>query len=170
MKQTLLLNSTYEPVTIIPWTRAMTLHYKGVVDIVHEHDHVLHAVKFDFKPPSVVRLKRFTRIKRQNFVPFTRHALYARDGYTCQYCRQEYDWDALTFDHVIPVAQGGQKSWDNIVTACEPCNRRKGGRTPEEAGMLLARRPSRPAPIPHVKLKAAKKVPTEWRPFLYLPR
>ena len=86
--------------------------------------------------PSVIRLLRYVRIKKRfDYVPFSRANIYARDGNTCQYCAKSLPTPELTFDHVVPVSQGGRKDWENIVTCCVSCNRRKGGRTPQEAHM-----------------------------------
>ena len=76
-----------------------------------------------------------TRIKK-DYVPFTRANIYARDNFTCQYCGVVFESQELTFDHVVPVAQGGRKDWTNIATACVRCNKRKGARTPDEAALL----------------------------------
>ena len=86
------------------------------------------------------------RIRRAvSHVPFSRANIYARDEHKCQYCGDGYPTGELTFDHVVPVAHGGRKDWENIVTCCITCNRRKGGRTPEQAGMRLMRPPKRPS-------------------------
>src|SRR5688572_1005483 len=142
MEQTLLLNATFEPIKIVSWQRAMTLWAQSKVEIIETHDREARSVSFTFKLPSVVRLLRFVRIRiRKDYVPFTRANIYARDKHQCQYCGKEFASEDLTFDHVIPSAQGGRKTWDNIVTACMPCNREKDARTPEEAGMVLIRVP-----------------------------
>ena len=72
--------------------------------------------------------------------------IYARDDHRCQYCGEGFPTSELTFDHVVPVAQGGRKDWENIVSCCVTCNRRKGGRTPPS---------SRPSP--------ARRTPRIWR-------
>lgn len=120
--------------------------------------------------PSVIRLLRFVQARRHDgVVPFTRANIYARDGYGCQYCGESFSDRDLTFDHVIPSSHGGTKGWENIVTCCVPCNRRKDARTPEEAGMPLLRRPVRPtktALLLRVTL-GARTVPASWRDWLY---
>lgn len=161
---TLLLNATYEPVTIVSWQRAMTLWASGKVEIVDEHDVEVRAVSFTFRLPSIVRLLKFVRIRhRKGHIPFTRANIYARDNHECQYCGSEHE---LTFDHVVPEARGGKKDWTNIVTACFSCNTKKGSRTPEEAGMVLRRKPT----VPHAALRVVvgiKKTPKSWADYLY---
>jgi 5-methylcytosine-specific restriction endonuclease McrA len=170
MEQTLVLNATFEPLKIVDWQRAITLFYRGKVEIVAEHDREVRAVTFTFKVPSIVRLLKFVRVRgREDVVPFTRANIYARDGYACQYCGDVFADCDLTFDHVIPSAQGGVKGWTNIATACVPCNRKKGARRPDEAGMTLLRHPKRPtkaAALLRVTI-GMRTVPASWRDFLY---
>ena len=145
MEQTLLLNATYEPLKVVNWQKAVTLWCQGKVEIIAHHDREVRAVSFAFKLPSVIRLLRYVRIKKRfDYVPFSRANIYARDEFTCQYCNTVFSTHDLTFDHVLPVSQGGRKDWENIVTCCVTCNRRKGGRTPDEARMRLVRHPRRP--------------------------
>lgn len=66
-----------------------------------------------------------------------RMVLYARDRHLCAYCGDVFHWRQLTIDHVHPKSRGGKNTWVNTVTACKPCNLRKGNRTPEEARMHL---------------------------------
>jgi 5-methylcytosine-specific restriction endonuclease McrA len=171
MEQTLLLNATFEPLKVVHWQKAISLWCQGKVEIIAVHDREVRAVKFSFKLPSVIRLLRFVRIKRHvDYVPFSRNNIYARDQHTCQYCAQSYPTSDLTFDHVLPVAQGGRKDWENIVTCCIPCNRRKGGRTPAEAGMRLLRMPRRPDKSPVTALRITiglRNTPESWRDYLY---
>lgn len=170
MEMTLVLNASYEPFKIIDWQRAITLFYRGKVEIIAEHDREVRAVSFAFKLPSVVRLLRFIRERgRASVVPFTRANIYARDAHTCQYCGETFAGEYLTFDHVIPVAQGGTKGWENIVSCCVPCNRKKDARTPEEAGMTLLRKPTRPTRamlMLRIQL-GVRKTPASWRDFCY---
>ena len=142
MEQTLLLNATYEPLKVVHWQKAITLWCQGKVEVISDVRPGGPLVSFSFRLPSVIRLLRYIKIKRQiDYVPFSRANIYARDEHTCQYCAEALPSADLTFDHVVPVAQGGRKDWENIVTCCIPCNRRKGGRTPEQAGMHLIRIP-----------------------------
>lgn len=168
MEHTLLLNATYEPLDIVSWQRAMTLWCQGKVEIVEHHDKEVRAVSFTFKLPSIVRLLRHIRTRRRPEVPFTRSNIYARDRFTCQYCREEFRPEELTFDHVVPVSRGGGRTWDNIVTCCVPCNRRKSNRTPDEAGMTLLRRPAAPTTRLSFRLTIGyRRAPVSWHDYLY---
>lgn len=169
MEQTLLLNATYEPLKVVHWQKAVTLWCQGKVEIISVYDREIRAVSFSFRLPSVIRLLRLVRIKRQlDYVPFSRANIYARDHHACQYCGRTFPTQDLTFDHVVPVAQGGRKDWENIVTCCIRCNRRKGGRTPAEAGMHLVREPRRPQKAPALRITIGlRQAPESWRDYLY---
>ena len=169
MEQTLLLNATYEPLKVVHWQKAITLWCQGKVEIIASHDREIHAVSFAVKLPSVIRLLRYVRIKKRfDYVPFSRANIYARDAYTCQYCAHAFPTPELTFDHVVPVSKGGRKDWENIVTCCVACNRRKGGRTPEEARMRLVRPPRRPDSAPALRITIGlRNAPDSWRDYLY---
>jgi 5-methylcytosine-specific restriction endonuclease McrA len=168
MEQTLLLNATFEPLDVLHWQRAMVLWAQGKVEIVETHDREVRSVTFSFKLPSVVRLLKYVRTRRRPQVQFTRANIYTRDNYTCQYCRKEFPTQDLTFDHVVPASKGGTRSWDNIVTCCLNCNRKKANQTPEEAGMTLMRKPIRPAYTPVFRVTLGiRRTPESWRSFLY---
>ena len=164
---TLLLNSTYEPLKVISWQRAITLAWVGKVEIVRSYERDIRSVTLKFRMPAVVRLLRFIRRKRPQ-VSFSRKNLFLRDHGACQYCGVAREPGELTYDHVLPRSQGGTTDWTNIVTCCVDCNRKKGGRTPEQAGMKLRKLPRRPEELPGafsitVSLNAA---PEAWRDFL----
>lgn len=169
MEQTLLLNASYEPLRIVHWQKAITLWCQGKVEVISVYDREIRAVSFTIRLPSVIRLLRYVRVKRRlDYVPFSRANIYARDQYTCQYCGDPFPTSDLTFDHVVPVAKGGRKDWENIVTCCISCNRRKGGRTPEEADMHLVRTPKRPASTPAIRITIGlRNAPDSWRDYLY---
>ena len=169
MEQTLLLNATYEPLKVVDWRKAITMLCQGKVEVVSEYEREVRSVSVTFKLPSVIRLLRYITIKRRiDYVPFSRANIYARDDHRCQYCGIEHPVGDLTFDHVLPVSQGGKKNWENIVTSCIGCNRRKGGRTPAQAGMRVIRQPSRPSRSPVVRLTFGfRNAPESWRDYLY---
>lgn len=167
-EHTLLLNASFEPLDVVDWRRAMTLWAQGKVEIIETHDREVRAITFSFKLPSIVRLFRFVKPRRRPFVQFTRANIYTRDNYTCQYCYQQCPTPELTFDHVVPVSRGGARNWQNIVTCCVSCNRKKSSRTPDEAGMTLLRTPSEPAYTPMFRVTiGVRKTPDSWRDYIY---
>jgi 5-methylcytosine-specific restriction endonuclease McrA len=140
----LVLNATYEPLSIISVQRAIVLLLKEKAELIESAEERLHAAFTSLPVPLVIRLVYYVRIPRPVTLAPTRRSVMARDNYTCQYCGASPGRAALTLDHVLPRSRGGQTSWDNVVTACRACNVRKGDRTPEEAKMVLRRRPGRP--------------------------
>lgn len=144
MQGVLVLNATYEPLSIVSLKRAIVLLLKEKAEIVEAAEAVLRSEHFSLPVPLVIRLVYYVRIPRRLSLPLTRRTVMARDHYTCQYCGAQPGRADLTIDHVIPRSQGGETTWDNVVTACRPCNQRKGNRTPEQAGMTLLSRPARP--------------------------
>lgn len=168
MEHTLLLNATYEPLKVIHWKRAITLLFQGKVEVLAFHDREIRGVSVSVRLPSVLRLLQFVRVRTRRKVRFSRANLFLRDGYRCQYCGKRFPVRDLTFDHVIPASRGGRKTWENIVTACWWCNNKKSGRTPEEAGMRLIRKPQEPRWLPALTLTLGiKDTPESWRDYLY---
>ncbi len=108
---------------------------------------------------------------KKNLIRFSRTNIFLRDQFSCQYCGQRFSKMSLTLDHVVPVVQGGRTSWENIVTACKECNQRKGGRTPQQAGMQLIRKPKRPLWLPGTALQIGVGVSQEkWKFYLRFER
>ena len=165
--QTLLLNQGFEPIKVISWQRAVTLMWLGKVEVVRTYEKDVRAVTFKVRMPAVVRLLRFVR-RKQPQVSFSRRNLFARDENKCQYCRKLFEMNELTYDHVVPRSKGGRTTWENIVSACYLCNRRKANRTPVEAGMKLLTEPARPTWMPSVQIRvSARSVPDAWRDYVY---
>ena len=130
---------SYYPLSVWPWQTAVKAVFLDRVDIVAEYDREVCSPTARIKLPSVIALKQYVR--PSEFPAFTRFNLFLRDRFSCQYCGATHD---LTFDHVVPRAQGGRTTWENVATACAPCNLRKGGRTPKQAAMPLHVQPIRP--------------------------
>ncbi len=158
------LNYSYEPLNVCRARRAIVLIYRGKAEMLENGSGFIHSANYIFQVPSVIRLAYM--IKRPRPVrKLTRFEIFNRDRYTCQYCSKETR--QLTLDHVIPRYRSGEHTWENVVSACIPCNRRKAGRTPQEAGMKLIRSPSRPRDnisfyIPYHYLQARK----DWQKYL----
>jgi 5-methylcytosine-specific restriction endonuclease McrA len=136
----LVLNASYEPINVCAARRAIVLVLKGVAMAEEENGHYLHAARFALRVPSVIRLLEYRRIPHQTRA-LSRKNILLRDRNTCQFCGKVFPSSELTLDHVMPRSRGGTSSWENLVTCCHPCNRRKGNQMPAEARMKLLREP-----------------------------
>ncbi|MDA8203162.1 MAG: HNH endonuclease [Chloroflexi bacterium] len=163
----LVLNADYEPLNVCDVRRAFRLLFGEKAEVL-EYDHLeIRTPRTAFRAPSVIRLQYRIRRPRPR-VKLSRREILARDGHTCQYCG--HHGSDLTVDHVIPRHRGGQHTWENLVTACRPCNHRKGGKLPEEAHMRLHRAPAEPRSdvyslfVPYL----ADPRNAAWRTYLFL--
>jgi 5-methylcytosine-specific restriction endonuclease McrA len=179
----LVLNRNYQPVQVTTVRRAFTLLYLGVAKVIDEQ-YRLYEFQ-DWAQLSAARHEAITTISRPIRIPrvlvltayehlpkgrvrFSRLNIYSRDRDTCQYCGRTLPRTDLNLDHVVPRSQGGRTSWENVVCSCIVCNLRKGGRTPEQAGMRLLRRPARPRWTPFFRGPSRRITYREWLPFLNL--
>lgn len=166
----LLLNNTYEPIGIIPVKNVLRKILKGsssfYVDSYYQEPY-MHG-EIEIKIPAVVRLTYYIRPKKSTRkVNGRKRDIFKRDSYTCVYCGFAGDDKELTLDHVVPRSRGGDNTSYNLVTACFPCNNKKGDKLPEELGIkvnksLLASNLNLSA-----MMSAARTVP-EWRQYLYI--
>ncbi len=178
----LVLNRSYLPIHVTSARRAFTLLYQGIARVIDEQYKT-----FDFESwsalavardqeavgtpggpiriPRVIVLVAFDRLPRRH-VRFSRINLMARDNFQCQYCGTKPARAELNLDHVVPRALGGRSTWENVVTSCIDCNRKKGGRTPRQASLRLMKRPERPRWTPLMNLMFQSVRYKEWRPFL----
>jgi 5-methylcytosine-specific restriction endonuclease McrA len=188
----LVLNRYYAAVRVITARRALCLLFKEHAEVIcvedghyltyafdawleiadlqwelerERHDWV-HAVTCVVAVPRVIRLFSYDRIPRER-VRLTRRNLFARERNQCMYCGTHVSASELTIDHVIPRSRGGEDSWENLVAACRACNARKGGRTPDEAGMTLQRQPRAPRRNPSISTRLGSDRYASWRPFLH---
>lgn len=187
----LVLNRLYLAVHVIGVRRAFGLLFRELAEVVHledgrfanydfdawreicelrsderrPHDDWIRAVSFEIQAPRVIRLLRYDRLPRRE-LHLNRRSVLARDGHRCQYCSRRLPLHMLSIDHVLPRSRGGLTSWENVVCACLPCNMRKGGRTPQEARMSLARRPSKPARSPWLTAKLTNPKYAVWNTWL----
>jgi 5-methylcytosine-specific restriction endonuclease McrA len=137
----LVLNQNYEPLNVCNVRRAVVLVLRGKAEIIENTARAIRTATTTVFMPSVIRLVHMVRRPRPR-VRLTRKEIFARDGWACAYCgRQTRD---LTLDHVVPRHRGGAHTWENLVSACKPCNHHKAGHTPAEAHMLLRRQPAVP--------------------------
>lgn len=178
----LVLNKNYQPIHVTTVRRAFSLLYQGLARAVDqeyrtfdfpswaalaaEHgDDAIGTVSQPIRIPRVILLHACNALPRRR-VRFSRLNIYLRDDNTCQYCQRKSPKEGLNLDHVVPRAQGGETSWENVVCCCVPCNLKKGGRTPVQAGMRLLRQPFRPRWSPLIRRGLREGIVAQWRPFL----
>lgn len=166
-KPVLVLNASYEPINICAAKRALVLVLKGVATAEELSQFFVHSSYQTMRLPSVIRLLEYRRIPHQTKA-LSRKNILMRDRYTCQYCLRTLPSSELTLDHVIPRSRAGETSWENLVTCCHACNNRKGNRTPEEAGMRLAR-PPRPFSLHTSRhlMRLLGKGDDQWKKYLF---
>jgi 5-methylcytosine-specific restriction endonuclease McrA len=152
MSSVLVLNATYEPLSIVSVRRAVILLLKDKAEILEATGQQLRSQHLTLPVPLVIRLVYYVRVPHKLSIPLTRRTVMLRDNYTCQYCGAQPPKSNLTIDHVVPKVRGGSTTWENLVCACKPCNLRKGSRTPEDANMHLRAKPGRPAYVAMVLL------------------
>tara|TARA_R110001583_G_scaffold81124_2_gene216859 strand:+ start:4624 stop:5109 length:486 start_codon:yes stop_codon:yes gene_type:complete len=158
---TLKLDASWRPIEIIPAEKGFSMVYTGRAQPVENYTHGPCA-RFLF--PSVIVLKSYIQKKRIILSP-TRKNIYWRDKYTCQYCQEQFKYDKLSLDHVIPKSRGGARGWLNLVTCCTSCNQKKGNKTPSEASMTLFKVPCVPK-TSIIDLYHHINVPQNWLNFI----
>ena len=159
----LVLNATYEPINVCTVRRATILLLKQKAELVEHATLHLRSEHTRMPRPMVIRLVTFVNVPRDTHRrKITRRAVFARDGWTCQYCGARSN---LTVDHVIPRSKGGTSEWDNIVASCAPCNRRKGDLLPEKANMIPRHAPRAPHPQVFIHV-ASPTIPASWKQWL----
>ena len=159
---TLMLTPWMAPHRVISWQRAIVLFYLGKVEVLEEYDDRVVAPSITIRTPAVVRLRK-GNVASKHKVRFSRMNVFTRDGFRCQYCGVRKGTDGLNYDHVLPRVRGGKTAWENIVTSCYACNDRKGSRTPDEAGMKLLRKPTKPTSLPLAPvLRTGHEIPSLW--------
>ena len=159
----LVLNATFEPINVCTVRRAVVLLLKSKAEVIEQSDRELHSERMTMSRPAVIRLVSYVRVPRDvHRRKITRRAVFARDGWECQYCGSR---STLTVDHVVPRSKGGSSTWENIVASCAPCNRRKGDQLPRQVGMHLVREPRIPGPQVFIHV-ASPTIPENWKQYL----
>ena len=178
----LVLNRSFIPLHMTTVRRAFTLLYQDLARAVDQefrtfnfqswselsvatHSDTIGLVDRVIRVPRVIALTSFDRFPRRT-VRFSRINILARDQHTCQYCGKHFTRTDLNLDHVNPRSRGGVSTWDNVVTSCIACNRKKAGRTPAEAGMKLIKKPVRPKWTPLYRFPMINTPYKEWQLFL----
>jgi len=189
----LVLNRSFAPVNLVTVRRAFGMLFSECAEVVwieggqvdlydfprwvtagmarrnnggdQDHAEWVSTVSLHVQVPRIVRLMAYNRYPESR-VSLNRRNVLARDEHRCQYCGRTFGSHDLSMDHVVPLSRGGRTSWTNVVTACRRCNRNKGWRTPQEAGMSLLRKPGEPRFDPLIRLKLRHEKYDSWRMFI----
>jgi len=138
------LDSSFKPIEVVSWQEAFVLTYVGKAWAVEYTDQWVHSASNAFQVPAVIALKKY--IDEKFFtITCSRKNILLRDNNVCQYCRNKFPEHELTIDHVIPRCKGGKNVWNNVATACKPCNQQKGSHLPATAPVSLMRQPRKPS-------------------------
>jgi 5-methylcytosine-specific restriction endonuclease McrA len=169
----LVLNADFRPLSYYPlslwsWQEAVKAVVSERVNVVSVYNRIIRSPSWEMALPSVISLKEYIPTPRRP--AFTRFNVFLRDRFTCQYCGDSLPTHDLTFDHVVPRSRGGHTTWENVVTACSPCNLRKGSQLPREVRMFPMVRPSQPSSYllqEHGRAFPPNYLHESWRDFLY---
>ncbi|GMU21378.1 MAG: HNH endonuclease [Phycisphaerae bacterium] len=187
----LILNRNYMAIRVTSAKRAFSLLYRNLAEVIdadggeyssynfeswvqlsesrkrfepHRHDWV-RTTRLSLAVPRIIRLTLYDRLPRKD-VKLNRRNIFARDSSRCQYCGKRHPTSELSIDHVIPRSQRGKTTWENVVCCCLKCNVKKGGRTPEQAGMSLITKPIKPKRSPVINLQLSLHRYRSWQQFL----
>lgn len=161
MPSALVLNASFEPLSVVASRRAAVLVLDHKADLVESDGSVIRSASLAVPSPLVIRLRYMVKVPYRRSTTVSRRGVFARDDHRCQYCGAPAD----SIDHVLPRSRGGQHVWENVAAACRPCNLSKRDRTPDEAGMRLLRPCRAPRPSSWVVVSVSR-VPEAWMPYL----
>jgi len=180
-RPSLVLNRQWQPVGVTQVSRALLLLWQDHARVVDPDDYqqynwdewllfepapgepCVRTVRQAIRAPEIVALLHYDRVPNAAVV-FSRRNVQKRDRFTCQYCGRQTCSEDLTIDHVLPRARGGETTWENCVAACVKCNRSKADRTPEQAGLRLRKRPTRPMWSPWYATQSSRL--KSWKNFV----
>lgn len=188
----LVLNKNYEPINIITVRKALNKLLNDKAEIVSvenksfvgynldswiefsflkrecgmdEDDELIGGENLAFIAPTIIRTLTYDKTYRQP-LRLSRKNIFLRDGNICQFCGKRLPTEKLTLDHVLPRGQGGINSWENLVCSCYKCNNKKGCQTPEQAGMKLLRKPTKPNSFTVFEVPKDTKHYKNWDAFI----
>ena len=165
-KKVLLLNSSYEPMTIVNGKKAILMILSKKVDSIEKTEHFINSPRLRFILPSVIKLKSYIYIKTKK-IPLTRKNIIQRDNCICQYCGKYFK--DITIDHIVPKVKKGKDSWENLVSACVNCNLKKGNKLISQTNMKLLRKPCKPSYIYQLQ-KYVNNTNKSWKPYLFMDK
>lgn len=174
MRRVLQLNTTWEPMNFIADVDAMYLINKGRAKIIHNmegnlsvwDDLVYRSATQEWPIPATIVLVGSRVNHRPRRPRFRKKVLFNRDKWTCAYCRKKLNHRSATVDHIHPDSKGGLTTWENCVTACGACNRRKANKLLSESGMTLHYLPKAPSSLDFWDISRCSAYHSDWDIFL----
>lgn len=168
MKSTLLLNASYEPLSVVSAQRAVTLIIQEkAISLDDSPANFTTASGKEFAVPYVARLNKFVKRGTSLKAPrFSRRGVLIRDGHSCAYCGKYAD----TIDHVIPRAAGGRSTYENCVAACTHCNRKKSNKFLHDLGWSLNFKPTAPSLYENLlnKARSNEEAFEYWSQYIFM--
>ena len=152
-KGIVVLNTDYSFLNVVNWKQAIKLIVKGKVEVLEFTSRVLENAEKTIRIviPKIIRLVKMIRTLYKARVPYSKRNVFIRDKFVCAYCSTKVG--KPTADHVIPRSRGGKSNFDNVVTACKPCNATKMDRTPREANMFMKYQPHQPTVMEFLQIR-----------------
>ena len=163
-KKVLLLNQSYQPLMTLGAKRAIILSFTEKVEVLERYRDQVRSVNLSIFVPSVIRLKDYVRFNQKR-IPLSRKNILKRDSHVCQYCNSKNSF--MTIDHIIPKDKGGYDSWENLVTACVPCNAKKGNKLLKDIDMILSKKPKIPSFLFNIQSELLNSQDS-WKPYLFM--
>ena len=163
-KKVLLLNQSYQPLMTLGAKRAIILSFTEKVEVLERYSDQIRSINLSIFMPSVIRLKDYVRFNKKK-IPLNRKNILKRDNHVCQYCNSKSNF--MTIDHIIPKDKGGRDSWDNLVTACVPCNTKKGNKLLKDIDMVLLKKPKAPSFLFNIQNDLSNSQDS-WKPYLFM--
>ena len=137
----LLLNASYEPLTVLSLFRAICQVFDDKATIAKSVEgKKIRSQYQELEHPSVIRLKRNVNVAYRKNTALNTKTVLARDQHECAYCGKR----AESVDHIHPTSRGGRNHWMNVVACCNRCNALKGNRHLSELGWKLRYKPTMP--------------------------
>lgn len=167
----LALSSSYEPLGVISWERAVTLIFLNKANTVEEYDAFITSPSTKIKIPAVIAFKNNKKTYFKHSIRFSRKNVWVRDEGICQYCNKNVSFKTFTIDHIIPKKNGGKTIWENVVTCCYNCNQKKGEKSLKEVNFKLFKTPKKPNKLPYIQEVAegyydTNNIPEVWKFYL----
>lgn len=167
MKSSLLLNATFEPISVIPATRAITLLVNDEAFSLDDSDTIFHSQHMSVAVPYVLTLKNYVnKSVYATTAKFSKRGVLVRDNFTCAYCGNYAD----TIDHVIPRKDGGLSTYDNCVAACKSCNHKKGHKSLTQMNWTIGEELKAPSPLAKMLSRSLKNESqfNAWSKYIYM--